>query len=440
MGFLSKFKRWKSKPRAVVLGLDGVPYTLVTDLIKRGIMPNLGSIIKKGTLCQMDTTIPPISSVAWSTFMTGVNPAQHGIFGFMDLRPGEYDLYFPNFLDLKARTLWEVLSEKGKRSIVLNIPSTYPAKPLNGVLTSGFVALDLKKATYPQSAYHYLREIGYKLDVDTRLAKESLDVFVEDIRRTFDKRKRAILHFLESEDWDLFIGAITETDRIHHYFWHSYEDQLDPYHPFFLEFYKELDRFIGNLYDRLHSLFTFDNLLFSILSDHGFTLIREQIYLNRWLMDEGYLDFDVWPPRSLNDIKKGSKVFVLDPSRFYLHLNGRYPKGCIESGDEAEKLLDKIVPKLLGLTVDGRRVIKRVYRKEEVYSGSFYHLAPDLVAISHYGYDLKGAINRERLTDRDMLTGCHTQDDAFFFINRQITSEVKRHISDVAPIVLSSLS
>ena len=60
------------------------------------------------------------------------------------------------------------------------MPSTYPAKALNGILTAGFVALDLKKATYPESAYEYLKSIGYRMDVDTRKAQQSLEALAAD--------------------------------------------------------------------------------------------------------------------------------------------------------------------------------------------------------------------------------------------------------------------
>src|SRR3990170_3239984 len=138
------FKR-KKKKRICVVGLDGVPYSLLKRFTRDGTMPGLAEIINRGNLSKMNVTLPEISSVSWSSFMTGVSPGTHGIFGFVDLKENSYKMTFPSFKDLRVPTFWERLGEKGKRCIVINQPSTYPAKKINGVLVSGFVAIDMAK-------------------------------------------------------------------------------------------------------------------------------------------------------------------------------------------------------------------------------------------------------------------------------------------------------
>ena len=76
-------KKKSSSPRVVVLGLDGVPYSLLIEYMSRGIMPQLSELCSShGRLMPMRSTLPEISSVAWTSFITGKNPGQHGIFGF----------------------------------------------------------------------------------------------------------------------------------------------------------------------------------------------------------------------------------------------------------------------------------------------------------------------------------------------------------------------
>jgi predicted AlkP superfamily phosphohydrolase/phosphomutase len=159
--------RKKEKSRTCVIGLDGVPYSLILELAERGIAPTLGGLLKAGHLHKMKASLPEISSVSWTDFMTGTNSGEHGIFGFTDLKPGSYALRFPNFLDVKRETIWDILGKKGKKSIVLNQPSTYPARPLNGIMVSGFVAIDLAKAVYPLSQKAALDRMGYQVDIDT---------------------------------------------------------------------------------------------------------------------------------------------------------------------------------------------------------------------------------------------------------------------------------
>ncbi len=425
-------KLFKKEKKVVVLGIDGVPFTLLNRFMDEGRMPNLSTLTKKGTFTSMTASIPEVSSTSWSTFMTGVNPGKHGIYGFTELQKNSYKWRFPNSGDIKSSTLWDIAGRNNKKSIVLNVPSTYPARELNGILTAGFVALDLKKATYPESAYEYLKGIGYKMDVDTQKARQSSDALAEDIDKTFDIRKSAILHFLDNYEWDLFIGVITETDRLHHYLWIALQDESHPQHNFFLDFYNKLDIFIGEMYSR-----TGDDISFIILSDHGFTIIKKEVYINSWLREKGYLKFRNEKPETFEDMLEESKIFALDPARFYIHLKDNYIHGSV-NGSEYDSLRQKLKEELLSLVIDGEKAIKAVLFKEDIYHGSLYDNAPDLVALPYEGYDLKGAINKTELAGKGFLTGGHTREDAVFFTNRKIEAK-DVNIIDVGPTIISLL-
>ncbi|MBI4716141.1 MAG: alkaline phosphatase family protein [Nitrospirae bacterium] len=419
--------------KAVIMGLDGVPYTLIKKLTENGTMPRLADIFRQGSLRKMATSLPEVSSVAWTSFMTGVNPAKHGIYGFMDLRPKSYDMFFPDYKFVKAKTLWEFLGDQGKRSIVLNLPGTYPAREFNGVMVSGFVAIDLKKATYPQTYDPMLESMGYRLDVDANKARESMDAFVDDVYKTLKAREEALLHFFDKEAWDLFVGVISETDRIHHFLFAAFEDEKHPYHAFFIDVYKKIDEILGKVYDRMAP-----GTPFFMLSDHGFTVIRHEVYLNRWLMEEGYLKFSKEPPDSYTQIAEGTRAFNMDPARIYIHLKGKYPRGTVSPGAEYEALRDEIREKLLKFPMEGSPVVDRVYKKEEIFEGAEFDVGPDLVAVPKYGFDLKGAISRPSVTGRSIFTGMHTQDDAHFFVNRPGAAEGV-NILDVIPTVLQAM-
>ena len=99
--FLMAIFKKKKKNRVCVIGLDGVPYSLLLALTRKGVMPATGKLIDSGHLHKLKASLPEISAVSWTNFMTGVNPATHGIFGFTDLKPNSYELRFPNFHDLK---------------------------------------------------------------------------------------------------------------------------------------------------------------------------------------------------------------------------------------------------------------------------------------------------------------------------------------------------
>ncbi len=78
------------KRRVVIIGLDGVPYGMLDEFCRNGVMPNTRRLVDDGVFSRMSSSIPEISSVAWASMITGANPGQHGIFGFMDLFAESY--------------------------------------------------------------------------------------------------------------------------------------------------------------------------------------------------------------------------------------------------------------------------------------------------------------------------------------------------------------
>ena len=433
MGLFSRFKSKPAKRRAIMIGLDGTPCSLIKRLAADGTMPNTAKLLSGGALKTMVTTIPEISSVAWSSFMTGTNPGKHGVYGFLDLKPQSYKVYFPNATHVKGDTLWDVLARAGKRSVVVNVPSTYPAREINGVLISGFVAIQLERATYPPSLIPRLKEVGYQIDVDARKKKESDQALMADVFHTLERREIILMELLEQEDWDLFIGVITETDRLQHFFWEAIEDASHPFHARFREFYSRVDEVIG----RIAAAAGPDDTLF-LMSDHGFAPLTKQVYVNHWLAERGYLNWSKPAPESLEDIAAGTRAFAMDPARIYINVKGRYPLGCVEPAD-VRAVRDELKRELATIEVDGVRVIDRVFEKEEIFAGPLLDLAPDLCLLPIKGYDLKGAVNKTVIADRDVFTGMHTRDDALFWIGSPSVRAGDATIYDVAPTILAAL-
>ncbi|RPI55750.1 MAG: hypothetical protein EHM56_05015, partial [Chloroflexi bacterium] len=166
MSFLNKLRSRKRDRRVVFIGLDGTPFTFLQRLIAEGRAPNAERLVRQGSLLRMDSTWPWVSSVAWSSMMTGVNPAKHNIFGFIDRDPATYKQFIPTSQNMRARTLWEVLGDAGKRVIVVNVPVTYPPRPVNGILVGCFLSPSLEKAVYPASYLPTLQSLGYVVDAD----------------------------------------------------------------------------------------------------------------------------------------------------------------------------------------------------------------------------------------------------------------------------------
>jgi predicted AlkP superfamily phosphohydrolase/phosphomutase len=446
----------KKMKKALIIGIDGVPHSLLNTYIKNDIMPNLKRILNDGlTLHQMNASIPDISSVSWTSFNTGVNPGEHGIYGFTDLKPQSYALYFPNSKDIKAPSFWEILGKTNQRtsplfqnyhnkishpyqSIIFNVPHTYPALPMNGILVSGFVAIDLKKATFPESAYAYLHSINYLIDVEAEKAKEDKVAFMKSLFECFETRKKAISHFFTEGPWDLFFACITETDRLHHFFFDASRDEEHPYHESFLRFYMELDTFIKYLYDQFIERYS-EKGFFMILSDHGFAPVKKEVYINRFLEEKGFLVLKN-EGNFYERIENGTKAFNLDPCRIYVHRMDAYPRGTVRKEEKAA-LLEEIKKTMRGLKGEkGDEIIDKIYEKEEIYHGPHTHLAPDLVCLPKDGYDLKGSLEKKEVFGDNIFKGMHTWHDAFCILPENINLSKKPSIENLAEYILQYYS
>ncbi|MGD9904984.1 MAG: alkaline phosphatase family protein [Vicinamibacterales bacterium] len=136
--------------RVVVLGIDGLDYHLVSDLIDRGRLPNLAALGARGRFGPLATTTPPLSPVAWSTFLTGLDPGEHGIFDFIHRQPSTLESFlstsrtvppgrmltlgrwqFPlagGRVELlrQGTPFWEVLDERGIETTIVRMPANFP--------------------------------------------------------------------------------------------------------------------------------------------------------------------------------------------------------------------------------------------------------------------------------------------------------------------------
>jgi len=415
--------------KTVIIGMDGVPFDLLNDLAESGVMPNTASLIAKGTFKKMQSSIPEVSSVAWSSIITGRNPAEHGIYGFMDLCPNSYKIRFPNYSDLKASPFWDQWQGK---SVIINVPSTYPVREMNGVHISGFVSIDLQKSVYPSSLIPKLKELNYRLDVDSQKAHQSMDDFLIDLDETLDARIRTYQYIWDNEDWQIFMLIFTGTDRLMHFLWEAYEDKNHKYYDAFLNHFYKIDKAIGEISGRLCE----DDLLL-ILSDHGFERLDKEIYINFILRKEGFLKFSSSQERSLTSIDYSTKAFALDPARIYINEKGKYPQGSVDKKD-SQSVAKDLEALFTSFEVDNNRVIRRVFRKEDIYSGPLSDEAPDLVLIGAPHFDLKASVKATQVSDKGIFSGKHVRDTAFLLVKDNCYKNIvpeRPQVCDICKII-----
>jgi predicted AlkP superfamily phosphohydrolase/phosphomutase len=430
---------WK---RVAVLGLDGVPFSLLERFFAQGITPNLASLACGGVFAPISTDHPAVSSVSWTSFMTGVGPGRHGIFGFTDLKAGERTLRLPSFDDIAAPVLWR--SQKAPlRALVVNLPFTYPARPLNGTLIAGFVAPVFERAVYPSTLIPWLMNQGYRTDVDAERGRRDRGALVQDLFETLKVHGNVMTSLIRSQPWDLFTGVITGTDRLHHFLFDAAEDESHPFHDDFLRYYREVDLVVGRVWESLPP-----DTLGVLLSDHGFTRSRGQIYLNTILERMGRLSYTRPQPRSLRDVDPRSVAFALDPNRIYLNGKRRFPDGALSPGREGEvraalkRDLESLTTEAVGVPQRGpEKPFMEALTAEEAYEGPLSAMGPDLIAIPAPGLDVRGSFGSPVAWNMDIFTGTHTHDDAFLIIDHapHAVRHVPKSVSEVGRLVMSAL-
>jgi predicted AlkP superfamily phosphohydrolase/phosphomutase len=422
-----------SEGRAVVLGLDGVPHSMLLELMANGIMPNMAKLVQAGSLQRMESTLPSVSSVAWTSFRTGRNPGQHGITGFTDRRPRTYKTYFPTTASILVSTIEEYAESRGLKAFVMGMPVNYPpVKLASGASIGCFLCPSVEQAVYPPEILDELKGMNYKLDVEAKLAFTDPRRFIEELFAVTEGYRAAMFRFWDRQKWDLMLVHFMSTDRLHHFMWDQYGDPAAPYHAEFIRLYERIDEIIGEVAARLE-----ENMLLMMLSDHGFCGVKCEVNMNLWLQQEGFLRFHTSSPKSLEDIDGRSQAYSLIPGRFYINLKGREPRGSVEPGGEYLDVREKIAARLMELRhpQTGEPVIERVEMREALYGEETSGVAPDMVALAHYGYDLKDQVNGRELFQPGKLKGMHTFDDAFLFVNRPMTIPAGIKIYEATDIV-----
>lgn len=388
-----------------VLGVDGMPYSLMKSEYIQSLLPNFSKLCKRHNLHRMNSVFPTISSVAWTSFATGSNPGEHGIYGFADRQYNPFKIMIPTSRSRRKPPIWSQLPQD-KRKIVINVPLTYPPESINGYMVSCFLCPDIHKSTYPSEYYKHLMDMDYIIDVDAWLAREDKEEFLRQLILAMDKRFQITFELL-NEDWDYFQLHIMETDRLMHFFMeYLIERKESTFSKLIESFLKKLDQWIEKLLQAIQN-----ESAIIILSDHGFCQIKSEVQINLWLERQGLLSLG--SNRRLEDYRENTVCYSLVPGRIYINLEGREERGTVKQS-EYNTVRDMIKTKLLEFCDpnSGEPIIDKVMYPEEIYHGDCVANAPDIIAHPKNGYDLKASLDGNKIFTRSALTGMHTYEDA----------------------------
>lgn len=279
--------------RLLVLALDGFPFHLLREIGLR--LPNISKLLEEGSWGRLESTVPYVTSTAWSTFITGTNPGRHGVVGFFSRsedNPTELGRLVAG-ASIKGTSLWRRLSDGNITVGVLGVPMTYRPERVNGFIVSGFpIPRDAKDYTEPLSLRDELEGMGWNFaDIPTQsYSKDKLEQFYAELKLRVKQKTDAVLYLLRKYDRDFFMVHYFETDKLlHEYLNFRYPDKCERkdyerFHSYVDDFMLFLDSELGRIFSLLPPSC---NVL--VVSDHGLAAGNHLFMADTWLLKKHYL-------------------------------------------------------------------------------------------------------------------------------------------------------
>lgn len=275
--------------------------------------------------------------------------------------------------------------------------------------------------------------------------------FLQQARFVLEEELKMLQYHLDRFKGGLLFLYSGTVDQLSHTFWRSFDARHPAYEPgsryaeVVEDAYREMDDAVGRLLKKLDAQTTL-----MVLSDHGFAPFYRAFHLNSWLRAQGYVSLlDFSQGEMLQNVDwKNTRAYAAGFNLLYLNLQGREKEGVVAPGGEQQRLLEELTSRLLALRdpVNGGRVIARVDRGTDVYSGADAQEVPDLVIGYNAGYRASwetalGKFPREILRDNtEKWSGDHLiaadQVPGVLLCNRKITL-ARPSLLDVAPTVLA---
>jgi len=420
------------RPRVVMLGLDGATFTILRPLMEAGYLPNLTRLTREGVYGRLESVVPPYSAPAWVSLVTGKGPGKHGVVDFWHYDPSTNERLLVDASNISTAAIWDVLGEYGLFVGVVNVPLTYPPRPVNGVMVSGMMTpSETVPYTHPPELKAWLKEVAGDYAADPYTSVDRTSAFLKRVLYWVERREAAHLCLLESYAFDFFINVVQALDPIQHHFW-CVLDESHPNHDddearrlrsLLLRCYQAVDEVVGH---RLAMLNDGRTTLF-VVSDHGFGPVHHRFNVNRFLLEHGFLALkgnampdplriqafkmlrmlgrtldvlnlrgrllsnrqrealrrrlDQWAAPAVDWSRTRAYYTGLTGQGLYINLTGREATGIVPPGEPYEKVRNGLIAALVNLRdpATGDPVVSGAYRREEIYAGPRVDELPDVV-------------------------------------------------------------
>lgn len=451
--------------KLVVIGLDGAAFELLDPWIEEESLPNIRKIKEGGVYGDMESCLPPTTSPNWKCYSTGKNPGKLGIFWWENIDIKNKRVYYPSQRKFEHKQIWDYLSQAGYRVGVIGTPLTYPPKKVNGFMISGGPDAEGKNYTFPKNLEKRLEEeYDFKVrpDIPVSIDKEQ---GYEEINDILNKHFKVGKNLWDEYDLDFLQLSIFDINVLHHFFWNDERTKRS---------WKLIDGYIGDFMDK--------DVNVMLMSDHGSNKIEHVLNINTWLEKEGYLKINTGSIRFLHrvgittenlskwarklgiyklkkfvpeailsqipdqsgQIEREAKSDKIDWEKSRVIASGQGPlyinKNIVLEEDYG-KLCQELIEKISDIrTPDMKKIIKHIYKKEEIYKGKYIFEAPDLILDQEIGVSISGGIGAGGVFDfPEKWVGENKKHGLFALYGNGIKEGVNMEnikILDLAPTIL----
>ena len=472
--------------RVIILALDSVCWDVLNPLITDQTMPALGAFLAKSNFGVLESTVPPHTAAAWTTFLTGKDPGRHGIIDFVKFDPTQHRFSFHNSGASRAESLFSRLTDMGVSCGSIFLPRNYPPYPIeNGYIISGFETPSTNvRFTEPDDLREEVLGVSPHLhfNFEDDWEDDSTDAgFARNIERAIsavDLLERLAVHFQRERATQLQVAYLQATDILFHKAWKWCDPATAVSNPGRREQIKKFFRRVDQLCNRVLGVHSSSSTsqrfktggpktLRVIVSDHGHGSSKGRVFINNLLKDWGFLA----PLGHLKRVSRRlslltmnaaarrtrSRELPLDWSRtkaylahvgiygfVYINRKGREPNGIV-SAEDYDNVRQSLIERFKAEKIPGtsQPLFPQVFKGEKLYARKDELQLPDLVVVPADGFYPRKKLTKGapvRVTPNS-IGGVHRTDGVYAFEGPGIVKAngVRANIADIAPTLLAAL-
>lgn len=371
--------------KVLVLGLDGFNPDFVMKWSND--LPNLISIHKEGIWGNLESTIPPAPSTAWTSALCGKNP---GFFGFWDYHYRDDFSYHEQkrvsaeIIHSRVKPLYNLLPYMEQRTVIINVP--YIIKPIK--IPGGYCVVErinsnfTKSFTFPADFKEEINKlIDDYINVFTFSNKMNKEAILDLIYKIDEQRFLLLKYFLSEKKCDYICTIISGCEKLQNLF--NINNKYNKYNFNYLDTLKKYYKFIDKNIKEIREVLPNDIVLI-IHSCYSIQKLLGNININEWLVKNGYLRLFKYPnqPSTLKDLKvdwANTKAWATESKgNLYINLKDRENKGMVNINDY-NTLLNELSSKIKEIpNENGQKLNIRIFKREEINFGPFSKFGPDL--------------------------------------------------------------